>query len=305
MTRHLLTIGALDADLLRALIARGRHHAVGPDPDSRRLLAGHSVAQLFYEPSTRTRCSFELAARRLGADVLNLDIDTTSAVKGETVVDTARTLAAMGVKLFVIRHSDSDVIAETAAALPEGSAVLNAGAGSQQHPTQALLDMLTLDEAGFRFQQLDISIVGDIRRSRVANSAVEALSLLGAKRIRLGGPGGFLPDTLPDMVERHDSLATAIEGADVVMTLRIQRERMRNDENLDTADYHRQWGLSEDHLKEHAPKARVMHPGPMNRGVEIDSAVADGPRSLILDQVRNGVAARMAALEWLAKENKQ
>lgn len=305
MTRHLLSISELDADTLRQLIARGRDYAASTATEHRKTLAGQTVAQLFYEPSTRTRCSFELAAQRLGADVLNLDIDTASAVKGETIVDTTRTLAAMGVRLFVIRHADSEVIAETAAALPRGCAVVNAGAGCHQHPTQGLLDMLTLDEAGFRFEQLDISLVGDIRHSRVAGSAIDALRILGTRRVRLGGPTDFLPDKPPATVELHDTLAAAIQDTDVVMTLRIQRERMSTSEMGDPAAYHRHWGLTEAGLQRHAPGARVMHPGPMNRGVEIDDTVADGPRSLILDQVRNGVPARMAALAWLAEENGQ
>lgn len=300
MTRHLLAISDLSADSLRELIERGVHHAESdPGGEARDQLRGETVAQLFYEPSTRTRCSFEIAARRLGADVLNLDLDTASTTKGETVVDTMRTLAAMGVRFFVMRHGDAAVVAQAAEALPTECHLLNAGAGTSQHPTQALLDMLTLRRAGVDFAGLDISIVGDLAHSRVAASAVAALRLLGTRRIRLGGPAAFLPESPPTGVALHDNLADAIRGSDVVMTLRIQKERMPAEMAGDPQAYHREWGLTEDRVAACAPDARIMHPGPVNRGVEIDDQLADGPRSLILAQVRNGVAARMAALDWL------
>jgi len=300
MTRHLLAISDLSPITLKTLIARGKSFAAQqPSMEDRQLLHGETMAQLFYEPSTRTRCSFEIAARRLGADVLNLEMGSSSETKGETIRDTARTLAAMGVKLFVIRHKEPTVVSNMAEALPSDCHLLNAGSGSRQHPTQALLDMLTLDRAAYDFSQLDIAIVGDLRHSRVAASAIEALQKLKTHSIRLGGPSGFLPDKVPTGVSQHDNLADSIRGADVVMTLRIQRERIISEQLGELSDYHADWGLSEARLKELAPNARIMHPGPMNRGVEIDDAVADGPRSLVLDQVENGVAARMAALEWL------
>lgn len=300
MTRHLLAIHDLDTDTLRQLIEDGNRFAdQAPTEAARERMRGETVAQLFYEPSTRTRCSFEMAARRLGADVLNLDLDTASTTKGESAIDTVRTLAAMGVRFFVMRHGDAETVAEVAAALPDGCHLLNAGAGMSQHPTQALLDMLTLRRAGFDFAKLDIGIVGDIAHSRVASSVLTALNLLGTRRIRLGGPPAFLPDTAPDGARLCDNLAETIRDADVVMTLRIQRERMPAELAGDTAAYHEQWGLTEGRITELAPEARIMHPGPVNRGVEIDDELADGSRSLILDQVGNGVAARMAALAWL------
>ncbi|MEA5445260.1 aspartate carbamoyltransferase catalytic subunit [Gammaproteobacteria bacterium AB-CW1] len=305
MTQHLLAIDDLEPGQLRTLLDLARSHAdADPQTESRTQLSGVTVAQLFYEPSTRTRCSFEIAARRLGADVLNLDINHTSTVKGETVVDTVRTLAAMGVRLFVIRHGDARVVQAAADVLPPNCHLLNAGAGTRQHPTQALLDMLTLMRAGFDFARLDISIVGDLRHSRVAASAVEALRMLGAASIRMGGPEGFLPDNAPAGVSLHQDLKETIQGAAVIMALRIQRERIAADVLTDPqlahpTAYHEQWGLNEARVAQWAPSARVLHPGPMNRGVEIDDELADGPRSLILDQVQNGVAARMAALTWL------
>lgn len=300
MTRHLLAIHDLDADRLRKLIDEGSRYADQAATDeARELLASETVAQLFYEPSTRTRCSFELAARRLGADVLNLDLDTASTTKGETVIDTVRTLAAMGVHFFVMRHSDADTVAAVAEALPDDCHLLNAGAGTSQHPTQALLDMLTLHRAGYDVGSLDIAIVGDIAHSRVASSAITALQRLGAQRIRLGGPPAFLPETAPEGATLCHKLADTIAGADVVMTLRIQRERMPAELAGDAAAYHREWGLTGKRIEELAPGARIMHPGPVNRGVEIDDGLADGDRSLILDQVSNGVPARMAALAWL------
>lgn len=300
MTRHLLAIHDLNTDRLRGLIDEGSRYAdQAPTDDTRDQLRGETVAQLFYEPSTRTRCSFELAARRLGADVLNLDLDTASTTKGETVIDTVRTLAAMGVRFFVMRHGDADTVAAVADALPDACHLLNAGAGTSQHPTQALLDMLTLHRAGYNFNALDIGIVGDIAHSRVASSTITALQRLGVPRIRLGGPPAFLPDTAPEGATLCHKLADAVAGADVVMTLRIQRERMPAELAGDVAAYHREWGLTDARIDELAPAARIMHPGPVNRGVEIDDGLADGDRSLILDQVSNGVPARMAALAWL------
>jgi len=308
MNQHLLSINELSTEDLLTLIELGQTMSqdmgqdMGQDrsePRPQAPLAGETVAMLFYEASTRTRCSFELAARRLGADVLNLDIDTTSVSKGETVADTVRTLAAMGVKGFVMRHSDRAVIDAAAQALPHGHHLLNAGAGTQDHPSQTLLDLLTLARAGQDIQQLDISIVGDLRHSRVASSALQALSRLGFRRLRLGAPPGLLPEQVPDGVLPCDDLESSIKDAEVIMTLRIQRERMSDKLLGDEQQYHRDWGLSAEKIAAWAPKARIMHPGPMNRGVEIDDAVADGPNSLILEQVAQGVPARMAALTWL------
>lgn len=297
--RHLLTLDGLPRDALVALLDRAQHFADGHD--ARDALAGSAICTLFFEPSTRTRLSFQRAAQRLGADVLSFDAATSSTTKGETARDTLKNIEAMGVRGFVIRHKQDGAVAELAAAAKRGTALINAGDGRSAHPTQGLLDMLTLRQAkGRDFSALKVAIIGDIRHSRVARSDLHALRTLGAGEIRVCAPESLLPDdeTLHGCHVTRD-FDEALVGADVVMMLRLQRERM--DEGLVSSleDYHRDYGLTAARLKRAAPDAVVMHPGPMNRGVEIDDAVADGPRSLILTQVANGVAVRMAVLEAL------
>jgi aspartate carbamoyltransferase catalytic subunit len=297
--RHLLTLQDMPRDTLTALLDRAQHFADGHD--ARHALAGTAICTLFFEPSTRTRLSFQRAAQRLGADVLAFDASTSSTTKGETALDTLKNIEAMGVRGFVIRHRDDGAVAELAAAANPGTALINAGDGRSAHPTQGLLDMLTLRQAkGADFSQLKIAIIGDIRHSRVARSDLHALRALGATHIRACGPASLLPDdrTLDGCRVTHD-FDEALDGADVLMMLRLQRERMEQGLVSSLEDYHRDYGLTEARLKRAAPDAVVMHPGPMNRGVEIDDAVADGPQSLILRQVSNGVAARMAVLEAL------
>jgi aspartate carbamoyltransferase catalytic subunit len=302
--RHLLTLDGLPRDALVALLDRAQHFADGHD--ARDALAGSAICTLFFEPSTRTRLSFQRAAQRLGADVLSFDAATSSTTKGETARDTLKNIEAMGVRGFVIRHKQDGAVAALAAAAERGTALINAGDGRSAHPTQGLLDMLTLRQAkGRDFSKLKVAIIGDIRHSRVARSDLHALRTLGAGEsssieIRVCAPESLLPDdeTLHGCHVTRD-FDEALVGADVVMMLRLQRERM--DEGLVSSleDYHRDYGLTTARLKRAAPDAVVMHPGPMNRGVEIDDAVADGPRSLILKQVANGVAVRMAVLEAL------
>ena len=299
--RHLLTLEGMPREQLLALLDRAQHHADGHD--ARQALAGTAVCTLFFEPSTRTRLSFQLAAQRLGADVLNFDVSTSSTRKGETARDTLRTIEAMGVRGFVIRHQDDGAVATLAEAAAPGTALVNAGDGRSAHPTQGLLDMLTLRQAkGGDFSRLKVLIVGDVRHSRVARSDLHALQALGTGEIRACGPRSLLPDdaTLAGCTVSHD-LDAALDGVDAVMMLRLQRERM--DEGLVTSldEYHRDYGLDAARLKRAAPDAVVMHPGPINRGIEITDEVADGPQSLVLQQVRNGVAARMAVLETLLR----
>lgn len=302
--RHLLTLDGLPRDALIALVDRAQHFADGHD--ARDALAGSAICTLFFEPSTRTRLSFQRAAQRLGADVLGFDAATSSTTKGETARDTLKNIEAMGVRGFVIRHRQDGAVAALAAAAEPGTALINAGDGRSAHPTQGLLDMLTLRQAkGHDFSKLKVAIIGDIRHSRVARSDLHALRTLGAGEsssieIRVCAPESLLPDdeTLHGCHVTRD-FDEALVGADVVMMLRLQRERM--DEGLVSSleDYRRDYGLTAARLKRAAPDAVVMHPGPMNRGVEIDDAVADGPQSLILKQVANGVAVRMAVLEAL------
>lgn len=303
--RHLLSLEDLSRDALctlldaaQALRAEALHHT------SRQPLQGLTVANLFFEPSTRTRASFQLAAQRLGADVLNFEADGSSTRKGETLIDTLRNLEAMGASLFVVRHAHSNVLASLAAAT-DASSVISAGDGRHSHPTQGLLDMLTIRQhKGEDFSNLSVAVVGDIRYSRVARSDAEALRTLGLRDLRLAAPKALLPDDDEPCfahAQRADSLDSALEGCDVVIMLRLQRERM--DEGLVTSleEYYRDWGLSPERLALAKPDAIVLHPGPMNRGVEIADAVADGPQSVILQQVSNGVAVRMAVLNALAQ----
>ena len=297
--RHLLTLEGLPRPQLLALLDRAQHYADGRD--NRQALAGTAICTLFFEPSTRTRLSFQLAAQRLGADVLNFDVSTSSTRKGETARDTLRTIEAMGVRGFVIRHHDDGAVAALADAATPGTALVNAGDGRSAHPTQGLLDMLTLRQAkGDDFERLKVLIVGDVRHSRVARSDLHALQALGTGEIRVCGPRSLLPDddTLDNCIVSHD-LDAALEGVDAVMMLRLQRERM--DEGLIDSidDYHRDYGLTAQRLRRAASEAVVMHPGPINRGIEITDEVADGPQSRVLAQVHNGVAVRMAVLESL------
>ena len=297
--RHLLTLEGLSPATLAALLERAQ--AMLDGIDDRSTLEGVAVCTLFFEPSTRTRLSFQRAAQRLGADVLGFDASTSSTTKGETALDTLRNIEAMGVRGFVVRHAQDGAVAELAAHAAPETALLNAGDGRSAHPTQGLLDMLTLRQAkGADFRKLKVLIVGDVRHSRVARSDLHALRALEAGEIRVCGPAALLPegDTLAGCIVTHDFDA-ALENADAVMMLRLQRERMTEGLVDSIEEYHRDYGLTAQRLRRAAADAVVLHPGPMNRGVEIDDAVADGPQSLILRQVRNGVAVRMAVLEAL------
>ena len=297
--RHLLTLDGLPrADLEALLDSAESLRDVAPGAGRRDVLRGRTVVNLFFEPSTRTRVSFQLAAARLGADVINFDAAYSSTKKGETLLDTLRNLEAMGAGLFAVRHAESGAVAELAQGCLPTTSIVNAGDGRNAHPTQGLLDMLTIRQhKGRDFSKLRIAIVGDVRHSRVARSDLHALRTLGAGEIRIGAPPSLMPDAPVLLGTRCcDTLDEALDGADVVMTLRLQRERM--DEGLvDSLDgYYRDWGLTPARMARAKPDALVMHPGPMNRGVEISDEVADGPQSVILQQVANGVAVRMAVL---------
>lgn len=301
--RHLLTLEGLPRDVLLRLLDRAQQ--LVPDAHGgtalRGALAGKAVCTLFFEPSTRTRSSFLLAAQRLGADTLVFDASTSSTTKGETAIDTLKTLEAMGVQGFVVRHKADGAVAALAGVAAPGTVLVNAGDGRSAHPTQGLLDMLTLRQAkGDDFARMRVLIVGDVRHSRVARSDLHAMRALGVGEIRICGPASLLPqdDTLAGCVVSHD-LDAALENVDAVMMLRLQRERMQEGLVTSLDDYHADYGLTASRLRRAAPDAIVMHPGPMNRGVEIADDVADGPQSVILRQVANGVAVRMAVLEAL------
>jgi aspartate carbamoyltransferase catalytic subunit len=261
------------------------------------VLAGSTVANLFTEPSTRTRVSFELAAKRLGAQVVNLEVQLSSRVKGESMLDTVYTLEALHVDAFVIRDAEIGVPQLVAAHVAPHVSVLSAGEAHVAHPTQGLLDALTILQKKQRFAGLAVAIVGDIRHSRVARSAWQALRTLGVTDLRILAPPSLMPAAQEFAgCTRYTDFAAGLEAADVIMMLRIQKERMGEADLPSAAQYFEAWGLNEARLQLARPDAIVMHPQPMNRGIEIDSAVADGPQSVIRDQVRNGVAVRMAVL---------
>ncbi len=297
--RHLLTLEGIGRPLLTSLLDRAEAFRVAPGEAPRRhtWLAGRTVANLFFEPSTRTRASFELAARRLGADVINLDIQASSAVKGESLEDTLYTLEAMNVDVFVVRHKDVGVQALMASHAAPHVHVLNAGEAHLSHPTQGLLDAFTIRRHKPDLANLSVAIVGDIKHSRVARSALRALVTLGVRDIRLAGPKTLLPKKGELKGELFTDADKAVRGADVVMMLRIQKERMQKAAVPSAAAYFKRYGLDARRLKLAKPDAIVMHPGPMNRGIEISAEVADGPRSVIREQVSNGVAVRMAVLQ--------
>lgn len=301
--RHLLSLDGLDAATLTGLLDAAE--ALRPQAltglSQRDALAGRTVCTLFFEPSTRTRSSFQLAAKRLGADTLNFNVATSSSSKGETAMDTMRNLEAMGVDCFVVRHAENGAVASLAAGARPHTRFINAGDGRSNHPTQGLLDMLTLRQRkGADFSRLKVLIAGDVKHSRVARSDLHALRALGAGEIRVCGPASLLPedDTLRGCVATQDFDA-ALDGVDAVMMLRLQRERMEEGLVPSLEQYFRDYGLTPERLRRAKPDAIVMHPGPMNRGVEISDAVADGPQSVILDQVSNGVAVRMAVMRAL------
>jgi len=301
--RHLVTLDGLPRTLLESLLARADSCAAQPAP--RDALRGMTVANVFAEPSTRTRVSFELAALRQGADVVNLDLALSSRAKGETLLDTVYTLLEMRVDCFVIRDAEPGVQAEVAGAVDSTAAVISAGEAHLSHPTQGLLDALTIRQCRGGFEGLAVAIVGDVARSRVARSAHRALVTLGVADLRIVGPPAMLPEAAEFAgARRFDTLDKGIAGADVVMMLRVQHERAGT-AAFDLAGYRREFGLTARRLARARPDAIVMHPGPMNRGVEIDSDVADGARSMIRRQVANGVAVRMAVLAEIAEARRK
>jgi len=296
---HLLTLEDLDrATIIRLLDRAERYRADGAPRD---LLAGRTVLTLFFEPSTRTRTSFVLAAKRLGADNVNFDLSRSSTSKGESLLDTLHTLEAMGLDALVVRHNENGMPAYLAQHARSQVAMINAGDGTHAHPTQGLLDALTIRQRRTDFENLRIVICGDIRHSRVARSDAQALHALGAHDIRLCAPRAMLPESLQEFpgCATTEDFDGALDGADVVIMLRIQKERMADAQFPDAADYHAHYGLDARRLALAKSDCQVLHPGPINRGIEIAPEVADGPQSRILDQVGNGVATRMAVLAEL------
>jgi len=299
--RHLLSLKGLSASLLSDILneAEGFLTAPGDSPARKRSLAGRTVGNLFFEPSTRTRASFDLAGRRLGADVLNLDVNTSSRRKGESILDTIYTLEAMQVDVMVVRDASDGVPAYIARHVKDHVSVLNAGESDVSHPTQGLLDLLTIRQHNPDFKNMAVAIVGDIQHSRVAMSASEALQTMGIGELRLVSPPALAPDAgrFPGSII-VDNIADGLRDVDVVMALRIQRERIGNLDGIPGIDeYFTRYGVSYENMRLAKPDAIVMHPGPMNRGIEIEGTLADSSRSVIRKQVTNGVAIRMAVLD--------
>jgi aspartate carbamoyltransferase catalytic subunit len=297
--RHLLGINHLSpADIELLLDRADRAVAISRQSEKKTSsLRGRTQINLFYEASTRTQSSFELAGKRLGADVMNMSVASSSVKKGETLIDTAITLNAMRPDILIIRHQSAGAAALLAQKV--GCSVVNAGDGTHEHPTQALLDALTIRRAKGPLSKLIVAICGDILHSRVARSNIILLNALGAQ-VRVVSPSTLLPSGIEKMgVIVHRSMAEGLKDADVVMMLRLQRERMEGAFVPSVREYFRYFGLDADKLKAAKPDALVMHPGPMNRGVEIASEIADGPQSVIQKQVEMGVAVRMAVMEAL------
>jgi aspartate carbamoyltransferase catalytic subunit len=301
--RHLLTLRGLSREQLTDLMDRAESFLspTGQRVIRSRALEGRTVANLFFEPSTRTRASFDLAAKRLAADVLNLDVNTSSRKKGESILDMIYTLQAMQVDVFVIRDASAGVPAYIARNVNDYVSILNAGEADVSHPTQGLLDLLTIRQHKADFENLSVAIVGDIAHSRVARSAVHGLTTMGVRDLRLISPRALAPDAdeMPSARILH-RLDDGMRGVDVVMALRIQRERIGNLDGIPGIDeYFANYGISHERMKLAAPDAIVMHPGPMNRGIEIESSLADSRHSVITRQVTNGVAVRMAILSMV------
>jgi aspartate carbamoyltransferase catalytic subunit len=297
--KHFLTVEGLSQDLLTEILDRSEaflgvaRQAVKKVP----LCKGKVVANLFFETSTRTRTTFELAAKRLSADVLNLNISTSAAAKGETLLDTLRNLEAMHVDMFVVRHADSGAAHFIARHARPHVSIINAGDGRHAHPTQGMLDMFTIRRHKGDFSALTVAIIGDILHSRVARSQIQALNALGTGEVRVIAPRTLIPAQAESLgVRVFHGLADGVRDADVIILLRLQRERMSGALLPSEHEYFRLFGLTEKRLRGAKPDAMVMHPGPINRGVEMDSQVADGPRSVILEQVSNGIAVRMAIM---------
>ena len=305
--QHLLTLDGLPRDILTAILDTAAPFTEVAEREVKKLplLRGKSVFNLFFENSTRTRTTFEIAAKRLSADVVNLNINTSSAAKGESLLDTVDNLCAMQADMFVVRHESSGapyLIADHLHATGRDDIhVVNAGDGRHAHPTQGLLDMYTIRHFKKEFHNLIVVVVGDVLHSRVARSQLAALTTLGVPEVRVVGPRTLLPTDVERMGVRvcHD-MREGLRGADVVMMLRLQNERMNGALLPSPQEYFKVWGLTPEKLALAKPDAIVMHPGPMNRGVEIDSTVADGGQAVILPQVTFGIAVRMAVMSMLA-----
>jgi aspartate carbamoyltransferase catalytic subunit len=300
---HLLSIEGLPADILRQILDTAEPFVGVTQREVKKvpLLRGKAIFNLFFEPSTRTRTTFEIAAKRLSADVINLAINVSSQSKGESVLDTVANLAAMQADMFIVRHSESGAPYLIARHVGEDIHVVNAGDGRHAHPTQGLLDVFTIRHYKQDFTRLRVAIVGDVLHSRVARSQIHALTTLGVPELRVIGPKTLLPTSVENLgVHVFHDMAKGLKDVDVVMMLRLQNERMQGSFLPSPQEFFKFYGLTAEKLALARPDAIVLHPGPMNRGVEIDSGVADGSQSVILPQVTFGIAIRMAVMSILA-----
>ena len=300
---HLLTIEGLPKSVILHILDTAESFVSVTEREVKKvpLLRGKSVFNLFFEPSTRTRTTFEIAAKRLSADVVNLNIGASSTSKGETLLDTVDNLSAMHADMFIVRHGQSGAPHLIARHVKPGIHVINAGDGRHAHPTQGLLDVYTIRHYKKDFTQLRVAIVGDVLHSRVARSQIHALTTLGVPEVRVVGPKTLLPAGVENMgVHAHHDMASGLKDVDVIIMLRLQNERMNGALLPTPQEYFKYYGLTQEKLSFAKADAIVMHPGPMNRGVEIDSAVADGAQSVILPQVTFGIAVRMAVMSILA-----
>ncbi|MES2366022.1 MAG: aspartate carbamoyltransferase catalytic subunit [Pseudomonadota bacterium] len=301
--KHLLTIDGLPRAILTHILDTAESFIAVSEQEVKKvpLLRGKAIFNLFFEPSTRTRTTFEIAAKRLSADVINLNINASSQSKGETLLDTVDNLAAMQADMFVVRHAQSGAAHMIARHVAPHIHVVNAGDGRHAHPTQGLLDVFTIRKYKGEFHNLRVAIVGDVLHSRVARSQIHALTTLGVPEVRVIAPKTLLPTAVEQMgVHVYHEMEKGLKDVDVVIMLRLQNERMRGSLLPSAQEYFKYYGLTPDKLAHARPDAIVMHPGPMNRGVEIDSAVADGKQSVILPQVTYGIAVRMAVMSILA-----
>ncbi len=301
--KHLLTTEGLPKAIIEQILETADQFVSVGDRDVKKvpLLRGKSVFNLFFENSTRTRTTFEIAAKRLSADVINLNINASSTSKGESLLDTIDNLSAMNADMFVVRHAQSGAAHLIAKHVKPGIGVINAGDGRHAHPTQGLLDMYTIRHYKKSFHNLSVAIVGDVLHSRVARSDIHALTTLGCPDVRVIGPKTLIPTNVERLgVSVHNDMHRGLEGVDVVIMLRLQNERMSGPLLPSAHEFFKSYGLNADKLSRAKPDAIVMHPGPMNRGVEIDSGIADGRQSVILPQVTFGIAVRMAVMAMVA-----
>ncbi|MFT4726082.1 MAG: aspartate carbamoyltransferase catalytic subunit [Granulosicoccus sp.] len=300
---HFIDLDGLDKSILTQILDTAEGFAGVNDRTIKKvpLLRGTTVANLFFENSTRTRTAFELAAKRLSADILNVDLVTSSTTKGESLLDTLQVLEALQCDMFVVRHPDSGAAHFIARHVSPSVNIINGGDGQHSHPTQGMLDMFTIRRHKGDFANLCVVIIGDIRHSRVARSDISALVKLGAGEVRIVGPRTLIPAEVESLgVKIYPSIDKALVGADVIMGLRLQKERMRTATVPSSGEFYRTYGLSPERLALAKPDALIMHPGPTNRGVEIASSVADGKQSVILEQVTYGIAVRMAVMSIIA-----